>query len=310
MRILQAGVAKSGNFWLYTILQNILEQSQRPRTTFIQTQPIHAIAKTWELSYQEQADIDVIDIEPHACFYRISSIFKMPIADLDAYLESSTHLWTHSPICSRSFEVFPKCDRIVYIIRDPRSVALSSARFAFTPYMQQYYPTSHPSVDEFLEQELGQLVTDWVTQVATYLKYQNKLNIYIIFYEQLLADFESECRQLLDYLGIDLGDDQITQLRQAVSLETMKKRNPNHVRHGQSMEWQVMLSPTQKKRVRAITAPLLDYLSYPLDDQIVRPQCPTDLDEPWLDRAIAHAQKQLLFQKGIRRFKKLIKRPI
>ncbi|NJM16702.1 MAG: sulfotransferase domain-containing protein, partial [Bacteroidales bacterium] len=42
----------------------------------------------------------------------------------------------------RCYSVFPKFDKIVYIVRDPRDVALSMARFQFTPYMQTYYP--HP----------------------------------------------------------------------------------------------------------------------------------------------------------------------
>ena len=90
MKIIQAGRAKSGNFWLFKILQSIFIKSGYEWKSYIQTQPIHEIARNWDLSYKEQADIDVMDIEPHGYYYRISSIFRMPIADVEDYVSRCT----------------------------------------------------------------------------------------------------------------------------------------------------------------------------------------------------------------------------
>jgi hypothetical protein len=42
--------------------------------------------------------------------------------------------------------------KIVYIIRDPRDVALSTAKFVFTPFMQEQHPAGERSGDEVCEQ--------------------------------------------------------------------------------------------------------------------------------------------------------------
>ena len=124
MRILQAGRAKSGNFWLYTIIKTIVTKAGHDWSGYVQTQPIYEIARHWELSYRDQAAIDVLDIERYRCYYRISSIFRMPIDDIDEYLSKCTLVWTHSSFCEQSAEVLPKFDKVVYVVRDPRDAAI------------------------------------------------------------------------------------------------------------------------------------------------------------------------------------------
>jgi len=165
--ILQSGVPKSGNFWLYEILENCLQKAGLSRSSFIQNQPIHRIAQNWELSYNKQVDIDVLDITDDGCFYRISSIFRHPVLDIDDYLQRTTHVWTHSSFCDTSRDVLPKFDKIVYIIRDPRDAALSHARFVLTPYMKtpymkKYFPNDFDSKREYLEKQLEGKLTSWV----------------------------------------------------------------------------------------------------------------------------------------------------
>ena len=58
MKILQIGFPKSGNFWLYQILEQVLTSTGRNSKSFIQQHPVNPLAKTWELNYPEQADID------------------------------------------------------------------------------------------------------------------------------------------------------------------------------------------------------------------------------------------------------------
>ena len=106
MKLLQCGVAKSGNFWLYKIIQNIYAKAGLKSQSFITTQPIYDLAKAWKLSQLEQASVDVLDIESKGCAYRISSIFKMPIDNIENHVEQCSHVWTHSAYCSKSKEIF------------------------------------------------------------------------------------------------------------------------------------------------------------------------------------------------------------
>lgn len=48
MKILQGGVPKCGNFWLYQIIEEILFQKGQKQPKFIEQHPIAELAKTWE----------------------------------------------------------------------------------------------------------------------------------------------------------------------------------------------------------------------------------------------------------------------
>ncbi len=290
--ILQAGMAKSGNFWLYRILQDIIRYAGWTQRSFIQQQPIYAIAQTWPLSTEEQASVDVMDIEPHGCFYRIGSVFRMPIEDVDAYIAQCSHVWTHSAFCALSNEILPKFDKVVYIIRDPRDVAISMSRFIFTDYMRRYNPHSERDPDTFLDKTLALRMKVWAEHVGGYLKARERLNIHIVFYERLRRDFETELRRLLDYLGVALNEEDIARIRQDVDFATMHSVNPQHVRKGEAGQWRRVLSERQQRRARRVAGPLLRLLGYPLRaaevDQL--PDLPTQLDAAQLDRAVRHAR--------------------
>ena len=50
MVILHAGIAKSGEFWLYKILQNASNNAGRERRSVIQCDPLSEQATNWEMS--------------------------------------------------------------------------------------------------------------------------------------------------------------------------------------------------------------------------------------------------------------------
>ena len=86
MHIIQIGLPKSGNFWLRTILTNMFQLANQENRSFIQSQPIYDIAKTWDLGVRGQIAIDFLDITPNALFYRIGNIFRYPVDDIDDYI--------------------------------------------------------------------------------------------------------------------------------------------------------------------------------------------------------------------------------
>lgn len=187
MHIIQAGIAKSGNFWLHTILGQILSQANIKKISFLENQPIYSIAQTWELSFPDQISIDYLDIIDNALFYRISNIFSYPISNIESYINSCSLVWTHSEFCSNSLKIFPKFDKRIYIIRDPRDVAISWSNFVFTPYKRKFYPfqtVADSNPQEYLNNHLAEIVSDWTSHVGKYLQHREELGIYPIFYER------------------------------------------------------------------------------------------------------------------------------
>lgn len=265
MKILQSGAPKCGNFWLYQIIQKTLQRTGQTSLSHIEQHPIYPLAQTWDLNFPDQAKIDVLEITDLQLSYRISSIFKMPILDLSHYLSKTNHVWTHSPICKRSGEVFRQMDKIVYIIRDPRDRAISAAKYYCSDYMLKYFPQEEKDPSRFLYKNFDRLINEWVWHVWDHLRYSHQYQIHVTFYENWLDDFKGELRALMDYLGLRLPEEEKADLEKALSFETLKKTNPNHLRKGKAGDWLDVLTEEQVARAETLAGPLIDFLNYGLD---------------------------------------------
>lgn len=285
MRILQAGAAKSGNFWLYKILDNIFKASGIPKRSFVKNQPEYQLIKNRQLSYPEQVSIDMLDIENRNCYWRISSIVREPVHNFENYLNSVSHVWTHSRICDRSLNVYPQFDKVVYIIRDPRDRILSEAKFAFSDYMRKHFPSGENSPEEFLENNFIKSMDRWRWHIYDHLRYSKELNIHIVFYERLLKDFTAEFDRLLDYLELDLSSDVRQEIRSAVQFTNMKKENSQHLNKKHYGTWEKVLSNDQKKLAEDINEYLLHMLQYPNSRFVpgILPKVPEELSKEYVE---------------------------
>lgn len=97
MKLLQIGAPKSGNIWLYKILKEILDRNGQRALSFIEQQPNCDLAKSWDLNYPKQGQIDMIDFSDLQTSYRISSIYRMPIEHMADYVSQTDQVWSHSP---------------------------------------------------------------------------------------------------------------------------------------------------------------------------------------------------------------------
>ena len=293
MKILQSGAAKSGNLWMYNLLQNVLRHAGVLQKSFIKSQPIHGIAKDWPLSFPGQADIDTLSI-------------NMPIDDIDAYIAQTTHVWTQSYFSPMSAAVFPKFDRVVYVIRDPRDIAISMSRFQFTPYRKRVFPHNEPDPDTFLDKYLADSIEAWARHVGGHLIGLTKIPFIVLFYERLLKNMDEELPALVKALGLAVPDSAYAEIRKETSFSSMREFSPMHVREGKSGGWQETLKPRQVKLVNDIAGPLLKYLGYPLSTGEARalPHLPDPADPTALTHAVRHAQ----WHYGLQRARKAVLR--
>jgi aryl sulfotransferase len=265
IKLLQIGMPKSGNYWLYNIIQHLYHFNGVESRSFIQEQPVYERAKNWDLSNRLQAGIDMMDIETGQCYYRISSVIREPVADLPEYINRTNHVWTHSEVGMGSLNVLRHFNKWVYIYRDPRDMALSAARFAFTPYMKKYYPSGEVSMEGFLNNHLPEMIHEWTWHILDYLLLKEIVDIHFVSYENLLTDFDKTVGSLADYLGLGLSKYQLKDLRNSVSFKTMKKKDPGHVRKGKHLQWKDVLDRDQQVLVTEFAGDLLLLLGYPVD---------------------------------------------
>ncbi len=266
LKLLQIGAPKSGNYWLYNIIQYLFQLKGIEPKSFIQNQPVYMDAQKWDLSNSRQAGIDMIDIQNGKCYYRISSVIREPIDDLSEYVRQSNHVWTHSEVCDNIEPVLRSFNKLIYIYRDPRDMAISASRFAFTPYMQNYYPHEETSFESYLENNLAKIIHDWMWHITDYLLLKEDFPIHFIAFENLLDKFEPTMQRLCEFLEIDLNREERTKLMELVSFHQMKKKDPDHVKKGKRMQWVNVLDDNQKEFVIESAGGLLSLLNYSLDE--------------------------------------------
>lgn len=272
MTILQLGMAKSGNFWIYKVIQEILDFSNIEKKSFVDQLELNKEVASNHLSVENQEKIDVIDIENNKVSYRVSSIIKNEIDNFDDYLSKSTHVWSHSQVKGMTNEVLSKFDKVVYIVRDPRDVFLSTSNFVMTDYMKKFYPNNWKSAEHFRKHNLISNSIGWKRHVSPYLNADFD-NMHVLFYERLLINFDDEIKKLLNFLEIELSSKEIKYIKRITSANKMIKKNPNHVNIPQIYKWRKLMTENQTNRFTKYCKEPLIKLNYPFESS-------EDLDLP------------------------------
>lgn len=256
-KVLQIGIPRSGNLWTSNILRHTWNLAGKEYLRFVngyrnflESHPIRA----------NSFGHDVIMFEDDRCFFSPDRVSKIHMTNIDAFVERTSHVWTHSRFSEASLEVLPKFDKVLYIVRDPRDVAISLSKYVHTPRVKRDLRPKSLDPDDHLEKTLASRARNWVQHVAGYLKHQQLLNIYVIFYERLVQDFDTELKLLLNYLEVELDQGERKRVKELVSFKRMHSRKPNHVRMGRSGNWVDILSDNQKERVERIAGSLLNIL--------------------------------------------------
>jgi aryl sulfotransferase len=256
--VLQSGVAKSGNYWLWKIIDLTLKESGQPRSNFVTNTEAYARLQEQIMTHEDQLKTDVLDVDATGYYWRIGPYHRERIVSLSAYLAKADHIWTHSAYHSNFEPVLSSVGKAVYIIRDPRDIAVSMANFAFTPYVMHGMPHHETDVDSYLQNRLEWSLRSWNQHVSGWLSHKTE-NCHVVFYERLKCDFDNEYRQLLDFLNISLPRESVVKIRNLATKESMSKKNSHHVRAKRS---EVQLSEAQNELVYQVAGPLLDILGY------------------------------------------------
>jgi aryl sulfotransferase len=262
MRVLQIGFPRSGNLWLYRILDGALARAGVERRRFVHDHPVRERALGWNPGGPDRADMDVIDIEPDGCHFRIADRFRERIDDLNAYVERTSHVCTHSPWCETTPRVLERFDRVVYVVRDPRDAIVSLSRYAFSPVMRGQLRWHERTPGIVLARRHQRLARSWERHVGGYLRGADARRLHVVRFEDLVADFDRTLLSLLDHLDLDLDDRQIADLTESVRFEAMQAEAPDHVRRGGAGGWRTSLGKRQERRIRDLAGDEMAALGY------------------------------------------------
>ncbi len=283
---------------MYSILKAMLEKAGMYKQSYVRQLPIYEEAKQLDLSFPGQADIDVLDIEKGGYSWRISSAFRGKIEDFEDYLSKTDLVWTHSTYCPRTAKTIEQFEKVIYICRDPRDVALSQSHFLLTDYMKSFYENDFGDAQQTVNQILDQQLDQWAYHVGHHLQFLAKPHVKWVFFEQLKQAPYQQIREINEFLETGLSDLQIQEIVDATSFSSMKKDNPKHLRKGSSGGWRKNLSPDLQAQTHAHIGLLLEALNYPIDPEVTTlPTTPSHIDPTALAKLLKKVEKRVVRRK-------------
>lgn len=141
---------------------------------------------------------------------------KKSLAILKGVAESNRILKSH-------FAFEPAYNKVIYIVRDPRSVAVSQYFFkirrgeiskdmAFSNYFQKFLKGFEDHYGSW-----GEHAASWIAAR------EHNPDFYLVRYEDLKQDTKGELSKMVDFLGLKVGDDLIDKAIENSSLTSMQK---------------------------------------------------------------------------------------
>lgn len=259
--VLHVSFVKSGSYLLWRTF-HLLFTAAGEKRSFVQRHPIQAQRGAWPDFSIEQFDIDQILVQDDGVHWQIEMQHVELVDDLAAYLAACSHVWTHSFLCERSWEVYPRFPRVCYIVRDPRDALVSMAHFVQTPFMRRYHPHRARTAAEYVALELESFLGDWCRHAGDHWRARRALDVEILRYEDMVADLGATLRRLADWVALPLDDAALERIAAELDVGAMRARNPQHVRSGKAGGFAELLTEAQQARALELCAPTMRLFGY------------------------------------------------
>jgi hypothetical protein len=190
------------------------------------------------------------------------------------------------PRILKSHEVFdPRYQKIIYIVRDPRDVAISNYHWE----MKQRAVKDGVPIEQFLPDWIDGKVWDrlgnWGDHVTSWLSTRgDRPGFVMLRYEDLIADPALELVKVANLLGIEPSPDRLARAADLSSADRMRqleqtqgkkwvqtrytRQDKPFVRKAASGGWKSVLSPQSVAAIEAAWGDIMTSIGYPLSSDI------------------------------------------
>ena len=199
---------------------------------------------------------------------------------LDIYTKTDFQLLkVPSPRIMKSHEYFdPRYKKVIYIVRDPRDVAVSYYYY----HMKMRKIDEHYPIDEYASNFIcGRLsyYGSWGENVGSWLGARQDDKLFLLIkYEDMVENLAKELRRIVLFLGITVTEKrlrEIMKLSSFIHMKQLEKRECNtwerikksrkdifFVRSGKPGEWKSKLSDRSAAKIVAAWGKLMNHLGY------------------------------------------------
>lgn len=267
-----ASYPKSGNTWLrlalYSLLQGGAEVDFRRRLSFA---PLAAGRADLDVELDVQAG-DLTDDEAEALRPRLYEVQMQQASGRPLYRK--VHDAWHLTV--RGEPLFPPAvtRQTVYIVRDPRDVAVSLAHhggwtvddaIAMMANRQMVFAQTERS-------QLRQVVQDWGSHVESWL--DNSPALLLLRYEDMLAAPQQALGRVAGHLGLTVSEADLARAVAATRFDRLRAEEDRHgfdersaasdrfFRRGIAGGWRDTLTPAQEQRLVAAHGRVMQRLGY------------------------------------------------
>lgn len=205
---------------------------------------------------------------------RIPSIYGMADQRL-RIVPRPRYLKSHEPF-------HPEYQNVIYIVRDPRDVAVSY--FHFAQKVKAIPPNTgiEDFVSSFISDDLWLRYGTWADHATSWLAMApSRRKFLVLRYEDLLADTSQELAKIASFLGIQATSEHLNHAIQMSSADRMRdleksewkswsrsirrtRRDVPFVRAAKSKQWAKALPPESIRSIEAAWGPVMQALGYKL----------------------------------------------
>ena len=176
---------------------------------------------TTQIAGRGRADFEHIhDVAPWPEGPNASMSFSVPLEDETAWRTSSTGLRVIKTHAAASDVPYTDAARYIVVVRDPKSVCVSSYYFIKALVLGPLMPSIEHWAAFFMRP--GFPLGDWGAHVAGFWAMRERPNVLFLTYEEMVKDLKSTVGRLGKFMGVDLTPDELDAVVKVSSVAHMK----------------------------------------------------------------------------------------
>lgn len=207
---------KCGSSWIHLIVWLLThdldyDKIQKPRVDF--DIPIH-LGKFREMSCQR---IRVANTETLSDNELLNTLWEK----MCDYATPPRILKSHFPVCFLPKQVWTKNARVIYIVRNPKDMAVSLFYFLRNFF---YVDVTMDEVVTMITNDLS-YYSPHLNHIQEFWKIRHMPNVFFIAYEDLVAEQFACIKRISEFLKCNYSDEQLNTLSEFISFKNMKKNS-------------------------------------------------------------------------------------